>query len=109
MRIGIDVMAFLPRMTGIDTCLNQLVRHPPSWTMVRIASSDDTLSSGVVIPKGAKLSFSQYVMHRHTQYYPAPPSVRPQSLQGGGWKTRPRPRITLRPRNVVRMCLETRT
>lgn len=51
--------------------------YPPIWLTQRRALIDDELQ-GYAIPKGALLSFSPYVLHRHPRYWPDCDEFRPE-------------------------------
>ncbi len=63
--------------------------YPPSWLMVRIASKNDRLPSGALIPEGAKVYLCQYVMHRHPKFHSDPLRFDPNRFTEASKKERP--------------------
>lgn len=51
--------------------------YPPAWIFNRTAEADDEIG-GFFIPAGATVSFSQYVTHRHPDYWEAPERFDPE-------------------------------
>jgi len=51
--------------------------YPPAWLVSRTASVDDTVD-GVTIPAGAVVFLSQYVTHRHPDYWDNPEGFDPE-------------------------------
>jgi cytochrome P450 len=50
--------------------------YPPAWSLARTLISDFELR-GYCIPAGANVVMSQWIMHRHTSYFPEPEKFDP--------------------------------
>lgn len=60
---------------------------PPTWAYVRVAVEDDVLPSGTRVVRGTPVFLSQYLMHRHPDFYPDPELFRPDRFEGAeGWR-----------------------
>jgi cytochrome P450 len=69
----------LPNLTYTNMVLAESMRlYPPTWLFVRMALGSDTLPTGAVIPAGAKVYLSQYVMHRHPRFFRDPDRFDPE-------------------------------
>lgn len=54
---------------------------PPTWGLDRRALENDEMG-GFVIPRGAKVAFSPYVMHHHPKYWDRPDEFDPRRFSG---------------------------
>jgi cytochrome P450 len=80
----------LPNLTYTNMVLAESMRlYPPTWLFVRVAVDDDTLPGGAVIPAGAKIYLSQYVMHRHPRFFPDPDRFDPERFAEDARRTIP--------------------
>jgi len=61
----------------INVFSESLRLYPPAWAVVRRAISDYELD-GYVVPAGADIMMSQYVIHRDDRYYTDPDKFRPE-------------------------------
>jgi len=52
--------------------------RPPAWMMARTALVDDTLPSGVKVPKGTQIFISPYSVHRDPAHWPNPERFDPE-------------------------------
>ncbi|MCC6139547.1 MAG: cytochrome P450 [Nitrospira sp.] len=69
----------LPRLTYAGMVLAESIRlYPPTWIFIRVALEGDKLPSGAIIPAGAKIYLSPYVMHRTPRYFPDPERFNPE-------------------------------
>lgn len=57
--------------------------HPPTSLIARIARRDDTLPSGVHVPRGAKVLLSPYVVQRDPTLWPDPARFDPSRFSAG--------------------------
>jgi cytochrome P450 len=68
----------LPRLTYTEMVLAESMRvFPPAWTVARTALRPLEIR-GYRVPRGSLLMMSQWVMHRHPQYFPDPESFAPE-------------------------------
>jgi cytochrome P450 len=63
--------------------------YPPGWFVGRQAQADVKVGD-YVVPKGAMVLVSQYVMHRDPRYYDAPDEFRPERWENGFQERLPR-------------------
>jgi cytochrome P450 len=67
----------LPRLTYTDTVVKESLRlYPPAFAMGRTALMDFEVG-GFIIPKGATIVFSQWVVHRDPRFYDEPERFKP--------------------------------
>ncbi len=62
--------------------------YPPAWLVSRTASADD-LVEGITIPAGAVVFLSQYVTHRHPDYWDNPEGFDPERFTPERSRDRP--------------------
>jgi cytochrome P450 len=55
--------------------------YPPAWSLARTVISDIELA-GYVVPAGANVVMSQWIMHRDERYFPNPQSFDPERWAG---------------------------
>jgi len=80
----LDALPYLGRV------LHETMRlYPPAWGGVREALADDELQ-GYRIPAGTAVVFSQYVTHRHPDFWPVPDRFDPDRFTDEQVKGRPR-------------------
>lgn len=80
----------LPNLPYCAKVLAESIRlYPPTWIFIRMAVAEDKLPSGVVIPSGAKLYLSPYVMQRNPRYFPDPERFDPERFTEAAKKERP--------------------
>jgi len=63
--------------------------YPPAWTIVRRALSDYELRE-YVVPAGADIFMSQYVIQRDPEYYPDPLAFKPERWENDYMKSIPK-------------------
>lgn len=63
--------------------------YPPSWYLERIAATDDVID-GFLIPKGARVIYSPYVIHRHSGYWENPEGFQPERFLPENVEKRPK-------------------
>lgn len=67
----------LPRLEYTRMVLEESMRlYPPAWGMVRQAVGEDELG-GYRIPAGSPVAISQYVTHRHSEFWDEPERFNP--------------------------------
>lgn len=72
------VAADLPRLVYSRMVLDEVMRlYPPSAVLPRQANADDIIS-GYAIPRNAVLLLSQYVTHRHPDFWSSPERFCPE-------------------------------
>lgn len=70
--------AHLPSLPYTRRVFSEAMRlYPPAWVIGRMALDDDQIG-GYAIPKGSTVLISQYVMHRHPQYWDDPEAFIPE-------------------------------
>jgi cytochrome P450 len=68
----------LPQLAYCRMVLDEALRlYPPSAVLPRQANSDDVIG-GYAVPRDALVLMSQYVTHRHPDFWPEPEQFRPQ-------------------------------
>lgn len=74
----IAAMEDLPRLPYTKMVLNESLRlYPPIWGQPREALEDDEVS-GFHVEKGMPVTVSQYVTHRHPEFFPEPDKFLPE-------------------------------
>jgi len=63
--------------------------YPPAWTVVRRAISDYELKD-YIVPSGADIFMSQYVIHRDPKYYSDPLKFKPERWENDFMKSIPK-------------------
>ena len=63
--------------------------YPPIWTVTRRAHQDYKIGD-YVVPSGASVRVSQFVMHRDARFFPEPETFEPQRWTAEARATRPR-------------------
>lgn len=67
-----------PHRDLLGAALSEVLRlYPPSWAIGRVAVDPDEID-GCEIPAGSRLILSQYVVHRHPDFWPHPEEFRPE-------------------------------
>jgi cytochrome P450 len=67
----------------LDASLHEVLRlYPPSWAIGREAIVPDEIE-GFEVPAGSKLILSQYVVHRHPEFWTDPEEFRPERFRFG--------------------------
>jgi cytochrome P450 len=80
----------LPNLQLTRMAFEEALRlYPPAWGQAREAIADDVLC-GYAIPKGTLVMPSQWVLHRHPDYWPDPERFDPQRFTPEQVATRPR-------------------
>jgi cytochrome P450 len=75
-------LADLARLPVAERIVTEAMRlYPPAWGMARIAVEDVEVA-GYRIPRGAGVSFAQWVVHRDSRWYDAPEQFRPSRWEG---------------------------
>jgi len=64
--------------------------YPPVPSLSRTARADDVAAGHCVIPKGALVVVSPYLLHRHETLWEAPDRFRPERFLPGARETIPR-------------------
>jgi cytochrome P450 len=78
--------------------------YPPTWLIVRVANSQDSLPSGASIPARAKLYVSPWVVHRHPELWRDPLRFDPERF--GAWRRSDRHRYAYLPFGAgPRVCM----
>ena len=73
-----------------DAIVKESMRlYPPAWSLARTVMSDVELA-GYVVPKGANIVMSQWVMHRHPAYFSDPDKFIPERWLGDRQRKLPR-------------------
>lgn len=60
--------------------------YPPTWIYVRTPITDDILPSGKKIKTNSILYLSQYLMHRHPDYFENPEDFIPERFANDTWR-----------------------
>jgi cytochrome P450 len=80
----------LPALPYLGQVLQETMRlYPAAWGGVREALDDDRLG-GHQVPAGTPIVFSQYVTHRHPEFWPQPEEFRPERFTGDDVRARHR-------------------
>jgi cytochrome P450 len=70
-------MSDLPSLVWTDCIIKEAMRlYPPAWAVGRAALKEFELG-GYVIPKGAIIAMSQWIVHRDARYFPDPEKFDP--------------------------------
>ncbi len=73
-------LADLPQLAYTRRVLDESLRlYPPSWAISRTALADDVIA-GYRVPASAEIFLSQYVSHRHPDYWQNPLGFDPDSF-----------------------------
>ncbi|HEX5706487.1 MAG TPA: cytochrome P450 [Pyrinomonadaceae bacterium] len=79
----------IPRLTYAGMLLTETLRNfPPSWINSRRAKEDVEIA-GYVVPAGAMVLMSQYVMHHDARYFPDPFRFDPERWTEEARRARP--------------------
>jgi cytochrome P450 len=71
-------LADLPKLVYTRMVLDESMRlYPPAWLTERKALTDDEIG-GYLIPAGTTLAITQYVTHRHPQFWASPTTFDPE-------------------------------
>ena len=69
--------ADIPRLTYVRQVISEVLRlYPPAWILTREAIEDVTIG-GHLIPKGATIDMSPYLLHRDSRFWPDPEQFNP--------------------------------
>jgi cytochrome P450 len=80
----------LPKLTYLRKVLDESMRlYPPGWLTERKAIADDEIG-GYRIPAGTTLAITQYVTHRHPQFWDEPARFDPERFTPQRSSGRPR-------------------
>jgi cytochrome P450 len=80
----------IPRLHYTEMVVAETMRlYPPIWTVTRRASQDYKIGD-YVVPAGASVRVSQFVMHRDGRFFPAPETFEPQRWTPEARAARPR-------------------
>ncbi len=80
----------VPRLPYTRMVIEETMRlYPPVWSMGRQTEQADEIR-GYHIPAGTIISLSQYVTHRHPEFWEAPAEFRPERWTAAAAATRPR-------------------
>jgi cytochrome P450 len=83
-------LADLPQLVYTRMVMDESMRlYPPAWLLERKALADDEIG-GYLIPKGMTLAITQYVTHRHPQFWENPAVFDPQRFDPRQNVERPR-------------------
>jgi cytochrome P450 len=83
-------MEDLPKLVYTGHVITESMRlYPPAWGIARIAIEDVEIA-GYHVPKGAGVSFAQWVVHRDSRWYDTPEEFRPERWEGDLLKRIPR-------------------
>jgi cytochrome P450 len=63
--------------------------YPPAWGVARETIEEDEVS-GYRIPKGSQVAVSQYLAHRHPEFWDNPSTFRPERFAADQSPDRPR-------------------
>lgn len=79
----------LPRLPLIRMTLQETMRlRPPAWWIARAATAD-LVVRGYPIPRGSTVIVSQYVTHRHPEFWPDPERFDPERFNDAQIRERP--------------------
>lgn len=83
--------ADLPRLPYMKMIWDESLRlYPPAWTLhTRLASAQDRLPSGAVLPPGAWVFISPWTLHRNPRWFPDPHRFDPDRFSEETQQTRP--------------------
>jgi cytochrome P450 len=82
-------MADVNRLPYTEMVLSEAMRlYPPAWALQRAALNDCEIG-GYLIPKGAQVLMSQYVMHHDSRYFPDPERFDPERWTPSARESRP--------------------
>src|SRR5205823_677849 len=77
-------LADVPRLTYTLMVFQEALRlYPPGWIISRTPRQDDTIG-GYHIPTGSTVVISQYVLHRHPDYWDRPLRFDPERFADRG-------------------------
>ena len=83
-------VADLPGLDYARMIVSETMRlYPPVWIFVRDAVGPDQLG-GYDVPAGSMIMLSQYLTHRHPEFWPDPERFDPERFAPGAEETRPR-------------------
>ena len=83
-------LADLPKLVYTRMVLDESMRlYPPAWITERKALADDEIG-GYLIPAGTTLAVTQYVTHRHSQFWENPNAFDPERFNPQRSEGRPR-------------------
>jgi cytochrome P450 len=81
--------ADVPQLPFTEMVLAESMRlYPPAWALGRLATEDYEVG-GYIVPTGALVLLSQYVMHRDARYFPDPLRFDPQRWTQDARESRP--------------------
>ncbi len=78
----VPTLADVPRLGYTTMVIQEAMRlYPPAWVVSRMARRDDVIG-GYQIPAGSTVVISQYVVHRHPDYWEQPEGFDPDRFAG---------------------------
>ena len=78
----------LPRLCYTEAVVKESMRlYPPAWSLARTAARDFEVG-GYLVPAGANVVMSQWIMHRDPRFFPSPEQFDP-----GRWFEEPTQRL----------------
>ncbi len=78
-----------PRLRYTEMVVTETMRlYPPAWVVGRLALRDVPVRE-YVVPRGALVLVSQYVLHRDARFFPAPARFDPERFAPAARETRP--------------------
>ncbi|MEM7133117.1 MAG: cytochrome P450 [Chloroflexota bacterium] len=78
----LPTLADLPQLSYTEMVLKESMRvYPPVWTINARQASEDTAVGEYLLPKGAQVMISPFVMHRLRDYFPEPERFDPERFR----------------------------
>lgn len=83
-------VADVPKLRFLDAIMRETMRlYPPAWIIGREATRDIEVA-GHVVPEGAQMLMSQWVIHRDARWFSEPVTFRPDRWLDGSTESLPR-------------------